>query len=91
MQPSEPIRRELPQLQLIDAKDLASLLGRSVSSIERDEKQGRIPLPIKIGKHKKWRTGEIEAWSNAGCPLRAEWKFTGSAVCRAGNSQTPDA
>ena len=59
-----------PGSLLIDIKGLASCLERSVSSIERDDREGRIPAPIKIGRHKRWRMQEIEAWINEGCPMR---------------------
>jgi predicted DNA-binding transcriptional regulator AlpA len=87
----EPIRPQRPSPLLIDTSGVAALLGRSVSSIERDDREGRIPALIRIGRHKRWRSREIEAWINAGCPLRAEWKFKGSVRRRTADPTAPGA
>lgn len=62
-----------PQPLLIGRSELARLLGRSVPSIDRDDAAGRLPQPVRIGGHKKWRRAEIEGWVVAGCPDRAAW------------------
>ena len=78
MNTSEPDRPQPLRLPLLDTKELSALLGRSVSSIERDDKLGRIPAAVKIGRHKRWRRREVAAWIDAGCPARADWSFNGS-------------
>ena len=55
---------------LIDIRQLAALLGRSVPSLERDQAAGRLPAPLRIGGSKKWRRADIETWVAAGCPTR---------------------
>jgi predicted DNA-binding transcriptional regulator AlpA len=59
---------------LIDAEGLAKMLDRSLTSIRRDDKAGRIPRPITLGGAKKWRVAEVKAWVQAGCPKRAAWE-----------------
>ena len=59
-----------PQPLLIDIRQLAALLGRSVPSLERDQAAGRLPAPVRIGSSKKWRRADIEAWVAADCPVR---------------------
>lgn len=58
---------------LIDIRQLAALLSRSVASLERDQAAGRLPAPVRVGGSKRWRRAEIEAWVAAGCPARAAW------------------
>lgn len=60
---------------LLSVRDLATLLDRSVPSIERDDAAGRIPAPVWIGGSKKWRRDEILAWVEAGCPDRDDWAY----------------
>jgi predicted DNA-binding transcriptional regulator AlpA len=59
---------------LIDARSVAGMLGRSVSSIFRDDRAGRIPRPVGIGGSKRWRRKEIQVWVDSGCPDRATWE-----------------
>jgi predicted DNA-binding transcriptional regulator AlpA len=63
----------VPSPLLIDIRDLAGLLSRSVPSLERDQAAGRLPDPVRIGRSKFWRKAEVEAWVAAGCPDRARW------------------
>lgn len=59
---------------LVDIKELARQLSRSVASIQRDDDAGRIPSPIMIGGSKRWRLNEIRAWVRSGCPDRTAWE-----------------
>jgi predicted DNA-binding transcriptional regulator AlpA len=59
---------------LIGIDDLSVLLGRSVPSLQRDDRAGRIPRGIKLGRSKRWRLDEIHLWIAAGCPSRSEWE-----------------
>jgi len=68
---------------LIDARAVAGLLGRSVSSIFRDDKAGRIPRPVGIGGSKRWRRREIQVWVDSGCPDRSAWEARFPTVYRA--------
>ena len=59
---------------LIDIKEVATLLGRSVSSLRRDGEAGRMPASITLGGSKRWRRNEIRAWVRAGCPATDDWE-----------------
>jgi len=59
---------------LIDIRQLAKLLKRSVGALERDQVVGRLPAHLYVGGSKRWRRAEIEAWVLAGCPARAQWE-----------------
>ena len=59
---------------LIDIRQLAQMLNRSVGSLERDQTFGRLPKPVRIGGSRQWRRAEIEAWVLAGCPHQAAWE-----------------
>lgn len=50
---------------LVDIKQLAALLARSVASLERDQAAGRLPTPVYVGGSKRWRWAEVEAWEAA--------------------------
>ena len=52
---------------LLDIRQLAPLLSRSVSSLEWDQAAGRLPAPVRIngGSH-KWRRADIEVWMAGG-------------------------
>ena len=63
-----------PSPFLISTKMLAKLLDRSVESIARDDKEGRLPTPCKLGASVKWDYREILAWTQAKCPSREVWQ-----------------
>lgn len=53
---------------------LALLLGVSKRHIERLDVSGKLPDAVRLGRSKRWRRAEIEAWLLAGCPDRAHWE-----------------
>ncbi len=59
---------------LVDLKTVARLLGRSEQSISRDDEQGRIPRPIRLGGSKRWDLKDLRRWVRAGCPSRDAWE-----------------
>ncbi len=65
----------IPELCL-NIKQLASVLGVSSRHIERLDSSGKLPKPLRLGRAKRWRTSEIEAWLEAGCPDRRAWQAT---------------
>jgi predicted DNA-binding transcriptional regulator AlpA len=59
---------------LIDAKKAAEILSISRAHFLSLYSSGRIgPLPVRLGKAVRWRSGELRAWVNAGCPSREKW------------------
>ena len=62
--------------RLVSAAELARMLSTSVRTIRRLDSAGKLPRGIRLGGLKRWRQDEITAWIGAGCPVRAEWKWT---------------
>ena len=61
---------------LIDTRQAAKLLKISARTIFQMEKDGRMPAAIRIGgRAVRWSYEELQAWANAGCPERSEWKW----------------
>lgn len=53
---------------LIDANEVARLLGVSSRMVWRLRDSGKMPRPTKIGSLVRWPRGVIEDWIEAGCP-----------------------
>lgn len=61
---------------LIDTKQVAKFLKVSARTIYQMDKDGRMPAAIRIwGRNVRWNFEELQAWVNAGCPERSEWKW----------------
>ncbi len=58
---------------LLSADELAEVLDIGVRTLWRMDACGKLPRPVSIGRLRKWRRREIEAWVEAGCPDRADW------------------
>jgi excisionase family DNA binding protein len=65
---------------VVDANQLADMLGLSVRTVRRLDSSGKLPKPIRIGGAVRWRVAEIEAWLAADCPDRAEWETKKKAI-----------
>jgi predicted DNA-binding transcriptional regulator AlpA len=74
---------------LIDIRQLATLLRRSVASLERDQEAGRLPAPVYIGGSRRWRRAEVEAWVAAGCPDRTAWDENRRVASDGANAHAP--
>jgi predicted DNA-binding transcriptional regulator AlpA len=61
--------------ELIDAQQLAELLGVDISTINRRKAARTLPRHIELsrGCH-RWRLAEVRAWIAAGCPPITEWE-----------------
>jgi predicted DNA-binding transcriptional regulator AlpA len=63
-----------PDVLLVDAATLARILAIGERTLWRMLSAGKLPRPVALGsKMRRWRLAEIEAWTAAGCPSRAEW------------------
>ena len=51
--------------ELINAREVASILGIGVSTLWRNVRADKIPAPIKVGGATRWRVSEIVAWIEA--------------------------
>ena len=54
--------------------ELAQKLRISIRSVRRYDSSGKLPSPVRFGRVVRWRSDEIEAWMNCGCPDRKTWQ-----------------
>jgi excisionase family DNA binding protein len=59
---------------LVDARELAKLLGAGLRTVRTWDAAGRLPRPVRIGGAVRWHLEEIRAWVEAGAPDRATWE-----------------
>jgi len=60
---------------LLFAEDAAALLGVGRTLFYSMHSSGRLgPLPVKLVGRVSWNRREIEAWVEAGCPVRQQWQ-----------------
>jgi excisionase family DNA binding protein len=55
---------------LLTVKEVAEMLGLSERTVYRLSDAGNMPCPVKLGAAVRWRTKELEAWIEEGCPAR---------------------
>lgn len=69
----------------VPARQVAELLSISERHVWTLDSSGRIPAPSRLGRSVRWSISELEAWQNAGCPVRKEWeqikRSKGTPVC----------
>jgi len=53
---------------LLSVRTLAKRLGLSVRTLWRLRSGGKLPPPVRLGGAVRWRTADIDAWVDAGCP-----------------------
>ena len=56
----------LPSLP--SARDLAKILGVTISTIRRFDSNCIIPAPVRFGGSTRWRPEDIQKWIDDGCP-----------------------
>lgn len=49
-------------MTLINARDIAAQLGVSVRKLEQMIERGELPPYIRVGRVRKWRAQDIDAW-----------------------------
>jgi predicted DNA-binding transcriptional regulator AlpA len=59
---------------LLKDTDVARALSLSRAMVAKLRDQGRLPLPIRLGRSVRWRQSELRAWTEAGCPTLDEWQ-----------------
>lgn len=59
---------------LVDATEVARLLGIGESTVWRLASSGKLPESVRVGRSRRWRRAELEAWIVAGCPSRSAWE-----------------
>lgn len=53
---------------LIDAEELARMMGVSERTLWRLLSGHKLPQPVRIGRNTRWRLAEVIAWIERGCP-----------------------
>lgn len=53
--------------RLLDVKAVAEACGLSVRSVWRMADAGKMPRPVAIGRARRWRADELDAWVQGGC------------------------
>lgn len=54
--------------QLIDVRDVATMLSCSSRTIRRLADSARMPRPVRVGALLRWSRAAIEEWFRDGCP-----------------------
>ena len=63
---------ERGEAELLDARAIAKRLSVGVRSVWRWADAGRLPRPVTLGRLKRWRASDIDAWVANGCrPVEA--------------------
>jgi len=60
----------ITQPLLVDAVGAAKLLSISPEYLWQLDRDGKIPLPIKLGRRKLWSVEELKQWVDDGCLRR---------------------
>ncbi len=55
---------------LMNVKQLAAEIRCSVRQVWRMVAARRVPIPLRIGRMRRWRTEDIRKWINMGCPAQ---------------------
>lgn len=59
---------------LVNISQVAKLLGVAVRTARRMDVSGKLPVPVRPGKSKRWRLAELHQWVDKGCPGRTRWE-----------------
>ncbi len=59
---------KLPPSTLMDVKDLAQRLNCSDRTVWRLVDSGQMPVPLNLGRLKRWDPAAIDRWIVDGCP-----------------------
>ena len=64
----------MPKVKLlINANELASMLGVSPRTIWRMNSNGLIPRPLKLNRSVRWVLSDVADWIEQRCPTRSEF------------------
>ena len=69
-----------PEL-LLTAAELANQLRISKTLLYELKAQGKLPVPIRLGRRILWPRSEIEQWIHAGCPPSHKWHIIRKNNC----------
>jgi predicted DNA-binding transcriptional regulator AlpA len=66
--PDLPDLATLPDDATIDVCPLAALLSCSTRHVWRMVDSGAMPQPLRLGRLRRWRVGDVREWVRRGCP-----------------------
>jgi predicted DNA-binding transcriptional regulator AlpA len=58
---------------LLGTRKAAELCGVSPRTWTTHDACGKVPLAVRLGRSRFWRTEELRDWVRAGCPDREMW------------------
>ena len=64
----ENVDTKAPEVELVNARELAKVLSVSERTLYRLKSTGELPPPIVLGGSVRWRLTEIRQWIGNGCP-----------------------
>jgi len=67
-------------MQLLTKKQVAHKCKMPAKWIEKAASSGKIPSPIYLDGHKRWRENDIDEWIETGCPHTAQPSSTANNV-----------
>jgi len=62
------MEERLEKPQLLDVNDVATIAACSPQTVRRLADAGKMPLPVKLGRLRRWPRVAIEEWIAEGCP-----------------------
>jgi len=63
-------------MQLLTKKQVADMCQMPVEWVEETADSGKMPSPIHLDGHKRWREKDIDEWLEAGCPHTPQSSWT---------------
>ncbi len=67
----EPTEQQL----LLNSAEVASRLRIGKTLLYELKSQGKLPMPVRLGRRLLWPKDEIERWVRAGCPPTQKWEI----------------
>lgn len=74
-QEEEVTMSPMTKQKLLTHQELAEFLNVHRATLHRWRSAEIVPEPLYIGDTPRWRSDEIEAWLEAGCPPVRKWKY----------------
>lgn len=59
---------------MLTKEELADKLKMPVKWVEEAASSGKIPAPVSLDGHMRWREKEIDEWIEAGCPATPKYE-----------------
>ena len=58
----------------------AAMVGLSARTWRKLNAAGLVPMPVRVGRSRRWAVEELRAWAAAGCPARGRWETIRNAT-----------